>query len=491
MTASTRPGGSSAPGIGFFRNVAQPLSVSGPSAGTAILPATMVAVTGTAGAGSFLLGLVAGSLIVYVFASLARQFSSAGAAYHYAGVLCGVRVAILVGWAYLVTYLAFAGSVLSNEANFVGVAIRYADGPSVPWPLVAFVLWAVCMVIVMRRIEFNTGFQVSMETLGVLSLLVVGVTVLVKAGGDGGGLGLDAFSLDGVSPGRLFLGIALALGAFGGFESGASLSEETDRPARTVPAGMWTCLLLSGVLYIFACWFINIGFRGDVKRLAASPAPLFELAESHFGRWVAFTMTVVVVLAGLSTVTAASTGAIRTLFAMGRDGLLRGGFSDSPGAGIPRRVVLLCALPILGLSVGFFWTSAYMAFQYVATAAALMLTAVYLSIVMISVPWFARMRSWPRAAAGVAASALLGYALYASVDSQTAPALRALPYIDLLLIAVAGVFVLVAAPVVRRVNASPHWREGREHRDRLLAERASAPARTASSASIDTSRSAP
>ncbi|GII95203.1 APC family permease [Sinosporangium siamense] len=461
--------------IGFFRNVAQPLSVSGPSSGTAVLPAVMVAVTGTAGATSFLLGVLAGGLVVYIFASLAKHFSSAGAAYYYAGVLSGMRVAVVVGWTYLLTYLGFAACVLSNEANYFGVAMGYVSGPEIPWVLVAVALWVLCVYVVARGIEFSTRFQVALEVLGVLSLVLIGVTVLVKGGYGGSNLSLAAFSLDGVTPGKLFLGMALALGTFGGFESGASLSEETDSPGRTVPAGMWTTLLLSGGLYVFASWFINVGFP-DLDTLAASPAPLFELAEQHFGSTVAFVMTVVVLLAGLSTITAASNGAVRTLFAMRRDAARSGGGSLSEPERIPVRLVALCAVPILVLSAGFFWTEAYMAFQYVATAAALLITAIYLCISLLSVRWFARLGSPAKAGVGVLACAVLGYSLYSSVASQTDPVFRALAFVDLGLVLLAVVFVLVAKPVVRRMDASVHWEAGREIRDRLLAADAAPPA---------------
>ncbi|MFI6284858.1 APC family permease [Streptomyces sp. NPDC051018] len=478
MTSSPQPGAAAGHKIGFFRNVAQPLSVSGPSAGTAVLPGTMVAVTGTAGASSFLFGLLAGMLVAYVFASLARHFPSAGAPYYYAGILSGTRIALLVGWAYLLTYVGFAGSVLSNEANYVEAAMGYVDAPTLPWPLVAFVLWVCCMIIVLRRIEFNTGFQVTMETLGVLALLVVGIAVLVSSDTGGHGLGLDVFSLSGVSLSNLFLGITIALSAYGGFESGASLSEETEQPGRTVPASMWTSLLLSGALYIFACWFINVGFHGDLDRLAASPSPLFDLAERLFGSVVAFIMTIIVLLAGLSTVTAASTGAIRTLFAMVRDGLLparraRGTDPLQTDGSVPRRIVLMCMIPVLALSIGFFTTDAYSAFVYVATAAAFMLTTVYFAIALLSVPWFARLRSWLGLACSLMATGLLGYALYVTMDSQTDPILRVLPFVDLALLGIAGVFAVCAGHVVRRMSTSPHWEAGRARRDQLMTGRAS------------------
>ncbi|MDX2972238.1 APC family permease [Kribbella solani] len=450
-------------GIGAIRSVAQPLSVSGPSAGTAILPATVVAVTGTAGAPSFLLGLLAGGLVVYVLSSLARHFSSDGSLYFYAGIIGTTKLALLTGWIYLLTYLGFAGSVLSNEANFVNVALEYAKLPSISWPLVALVIWAICLYVVWRGAEFSTGFQVVVECLGIAALLLVGVTVLATGGDHGIHLG-EAFSLSGVHGGKLFLGMAIALGSFGGFESGASLSEETHSARRTVPASMWISLLISGALYVFACVFITLGFP-SLEALAASPAPLFALGERHFGTWAAFVMTSVVVIAGMSTVSAATTGAVRTLNAMWRDGLFGRRLTST---GVPPMVIGICGAAILGLSIGFARYPAYLAFEYVAAAAALLLTTSYLAVVMLSVYWFARLRSTIGVVIAVLASAVLGYSLWSSVYPAPEAPFSYLPYIDLALVAVGVCYLAFAGKAVRRVDSSTHWQAARTERDRLI-----------------------
>ncbi|MBV8430170.1 MAG: APC family permease [Solirubrobacterales bacterium] len=455
-----------------MRNVAEPISVAGPTAGTAILAATMAGVTGTPGATGFLLGMVAGALLVYVFSLLTRHFESAGGAYYLMGVLAGTRVAIVVGLVYVAAYLAGSGAVVINAASYVGPALGYLHGPDIAWGPAAIVVWAIVLLLTVRHVKKFTSALVVIELLGFTALLTVGIVILVQGANDGKAI-LQAFSLKGIGLSQLFLGVVVAFSAFGGFEAGLMLSEETKNNRHVVPRGMWLALIVAGLIYTFGSWFQYVGF-GSVTALAGSPAPLFVLAQRTLGSGVAFVMTVLVIIAAVAAASGNLSGGGRVMFAMVRDGMGRASLAQvNPRTRAPARIMMIgAAITLIAwVPLALSGQAANNAFTYVVTTGSLFLTVSYFAVALTGTIWFARLRDWTSAAISLLAMAIVGYALYSSLYPVPSAPIRYLPWGVAGYVIALTVMVFAARGLVRRVASSPFWSEGRAIRRSLLLDR--------------------
>lgn len=456
--------------IGFVRNVSQPIAVAGPTAGTAIMASVMAIVTGTPGPLSFLLGIVAGGLLVHVFTSLARRFESAGGTYLLAGVLVGVRTAIVVGLLYAASLFTAASGISVNVATFSQTLVQDMTGAAVPWVVFAAIAAAVAALLAVNHVKRFTSVITVVEMAGFIALVALGVAVLVSAASGGANV-FAAFSFDGLSIGQVFIGVVVAFSSFGGFEAGLLLSEETKDNKRTVPRGMWTALLIAGACYTFASWFQFVGF-GSVEALAASPAPMFELAQSHFGPVAADIMVLLVVLAGVAAVSACLGGGGRVLFAMIRDGIAPVGWARlSRSAQAPYRLVIGGAL--VGIAVWAFCALIGMpspdAFNAILTTGGLFQMLIYTIVSATAIVWFARLREFVSAIVALLAFGITSYTLFTTVFPTGASGLGVLPMIAGAYLLVVVVVLLAAPALSRTVGSSAYWGRAFAERSEILA----------------------
>lgn len=417
--------------IGFWRSLAQPVAIQAPVLGAALLTATMASITGGAGPLSFLLGIVCGVFLVLIFAELARHFASAGATYAYAGLMAGVSFAFVIGWIYVLMMTAFWGATLSATANFFNSTLSTASsGAHVGWVLIAIVTWAIVAFLVSRKIAISTALLFVLEVVGAALIIVVGIVVFAKGGYGGHHFGFSQyFTFKGISVSSVFLGVVIAFLGFGGFEGAAVFGEETHRPRVYLPRTMLASLLFSGIIYTYASWFENVGFK-DSATLAASPSPLVQVTQIYVDKPIAVILGFAAVVSAFSATVGNANAATRYLYALGRDGFLSrrlAGTEHSQRSPIAALAVL--AIPALVLSIAFAGTSPANAFNYVGGTAGFLYTFIYLCIATVCIWYFYRQRRYWYSLISVIAGAATGYALWDSLVPAPAYPFNILPYI--------------------------------------------------------------
>jgi APA family basic amino acid/polyamine antiporter len=107
---------------------------------------------------------------------------------------------------------------------------------------------------------------------------------------------------------------------FLGIESAADVGEEIRNAHRNLPLGIGLAIALTAVVY-GAVAFVALGLVGP-GRLAGSDAPLLDAARVPFGTWAVPLIVGAAVVAILKTMNAAALTFSRSLFAMGRSGVL-------------------------------------------------------------------------------------------------------------------------------------------------------------------------
>ena len=124
--------------------------------------------------------------------------------------------------------------------------------------------------------------------------------------------------------------MVLSIFAFTGFESAATIAEESRNPTRFVPWAITGSVALMGIFYVFCAWGLQVGWGvSNLTALANSPtAPAFVLGHRLWaGAWLL--ILIALLNSGIGVCIACTTSSTRTLFSMARSGGL-------PEAGCPR-----------------------------------------------------------------------------------------------------------------------------------------------------------
>jgi amino acid transporter len=271
---------------------------------------------------AFILASIAIALVGWTIASFARKLPTSGYAYTFVSNGLGSRLGFLAGW---MTLMAFAATPLIVPPAF-GVTfsdlVNRVTGVKIPWVIlsIALLIFVGTLVIIGIRESLKVGavflaFEVSVLTGFALYMVVNG-------GPEGNA---PSTLLPSAAPSFGSLGLALVFGilSFQGFESAATLGEETREAKKRVPLAVMSAVLATGVFYTFIAYASTVGWGPDkMAGFASAGTPLTDLAQHYGGTWLADLLDGVV-SAGLVAVTIAATnGASRVLYALGRERLL-------------------------------------------------------------------------------------------------------------------------------------------------------------------------
>jgi amino acid transporter len=453
----------------FRETAAMSVGVMAPTLAMSITGAAAARVLGRGASLAFLAAGLGVGLVAYGFVRLAREFSSAGSVYAFVGRSLSPRWGFVTGWALLGTYLVFPTVSVTGIAIFLRAFLQssgLADG--VDWFPLALVGWAAIGLLAVVGIRPTTRSLLVLELVSVLLIVVLMATVLVRLRSGAppvagrGGLSVGVFSLPpGIGPDALALAATSGFLAFAGFESAASLGEETVLPRREIPRAIWVSVAFGAVFYVACTAVQSLGFGLDaagVRRLGASEAPLGELAAHFVGGPLASALDLGAALSAVAAGLGGVTVGARMIFAFARDGL-----GPQRLAGVSRTTRVPLAALVAEMLVGLLLLTAFRlartapldVFFYLATPGVLSLLVMYVLtniaavrlIVLTGSPWEVLLP--------VLGTAVAGYVLYRNVWPLPPAPYRWFPLAVLVWLAVA---VLLSAGVPRlssRLRAGP------------------------------------
>ena len=156
---------------------------------------------------------------------------------------------------------------------------------------------------------------------GILALLAA--AILAKGGAHG--LSLASFAPAHVATGGMGSVLALAFGAFIGFEATAIYREEARTPDRTVPRATYVAVGFLGLFYAFISWVIiqAFGNTGAVAVASKNPASMFFTAmTTYVGGWATDLMRVLIVTSLFAALLAFHNAITRYTYALASEGAL-------------------------------------------------------------------------------------------------------------------------------------------------------------------------
>lgn len=188
---------------------------------------------------------------------------------------------------------------------------------------------------------------------GRLQIYLVMALLLLLAGFIGGGVPeLSPAAFEGLFDVELttLMGTAgLVYISYVGVTKVASLSEEIDKPEKTLPRGVFLALATAVVVYGFGT-AVMVGVI-PIERLSGDLTPAATAAGILYGWWGSLLLSVAAILAFVSVANAGILSASRYPLAMSRDHLLPVGISHITSQGVPIVSLLLTVGSILVILV--------------------------------------------------------------------------------------------------------------------------------------------
>jgi basic amino acid/polyamine antiporter, APA family len=261
---------------------------------------------------TLVLAWVAGGLISLIgalcYAELASAYPDAGGDYHFLTRAFGQRLSFLFAWARLMVIqtgsIALLAFVLGDYASAVLPLGAYST------PLYASMVVAILTLLQVGgvpRTVLTQNLLTTFEVLGVLLVIVVGLFFpsapqAAASGATSAGFGLV---------------MVFVLLTYGGWNEASYVSAEVRDPGRNMARALVLSILIVTVLYVL----VNVALvRGlGLGGLAASKAPAADLLERLTGRGTAVLVSVMVVIATLTSINATIFTGARSAYAVGRD----------------------------------------------------------------------------------------------------------------------------------------------------------------------------
>src|SRR3954466_6692563 len=278
-------------------------------------------VAGTAGGSTplaFLLGGVACLALAFVVIGFTRRMASAGYAYTYASRSLGKSAGFMAGWLYAFGLACFVPMTMAGVAYLFSDLVGLGESWWFPLFLIGMVLLIALSII---RIKVTTRLQllVGIVTIGII--LIINLVTTVKGGAHGNTGAPFTFSHT-VSGGfhGVFYGIILGVTSYIGFETAADFREETKNPPRNIPIAIIAATAFAILFYLWTTYSMAIG--DGVDSLAGDPLPLKTMADRYLAGWVGTLTEIGAMLAAFIVGVACATASTRTVYAMGREGVV-------------------------------------------------------------------------------------------------------------------------------------------------------------------------
>jgi amino acid transporter len=422
------------------------ISVSVLSPGMAMLLNTsaVAAVAGGSTPLAFLLGGIACLALAFVVIGFTRRMASAGYAYTYASRSLGKHIAFVVGWLY------FFGMVCFVPMTMSGVGYLAADllhvSPNL-WILFFFIGMALFVVLSIVRIKVTTRTQLVVGILTVIIILIIDLVTTAKGGAHG--QALSAFSFNHTVSGGfngVFYGIIFGVTSYIGFETAADFGEETANPRRNIPIAIIAATGLAIVLYLWTTYSLAIGYGvNNGAKWGADPAALQTIGTTFVGPVVGRLAELGGMASAFIVSVACATAATRTLFAMGREGVLPkllGHTHPKYQTPVNATIAVTVVAIVMGLLIGYPLSDSafghpFSNYYFWATTGTLVIIVVYALLCVGGIVFFYRTRATRRwnplvhVLVPLVGLVVFGAALYGSVHPTPPGILKWTPYLAL------------------------------------------------------------
>jgi amino acid transporter len=305
--------------------VAHTVALMGPAVGAAFYSYLVAIKAGGATPLAFLLATGGCLLIGGVVSDFALRLPSAGSLYTFTVNGLGSFLGFVVGWTYTFGGAFYCPTALAGFAVFTTMAMGDLNAPGL---LQQWWFWfsaglGLYFLLSYFAIGFSTRAQLVFTAATVAILLLLAGIIIGKGGAHGNTLAAFSPGAAGVSWPLVIGGLAFAMFSFGGFETATALAEECRDPRRDIPRAVIGSVLFCGIFFVIVTYATSIGY-GVREATTAWPKSAGGLAALS-GRYAPYLGVWLLLAGGLASLFSglgAHNVTARTLYAMGREGVL-------------------------------------------------------------------------------------------------------------------------------------------------------------------------
>jgi len=435
--------------------IAISVSVIAPGMAMLLNVTGVAAVAGGSTPLAFLLGGIGCLALAFVVIGFCRRMATAGYAYTYASRSLGKEMGFMAGWLYFFGFICFVPMTMS------GVGFLAADllglNPKL-WILFFFIGMVLFLVLSTIHIKVTTRVQLIVGIVTVAVIILVDLVTTAKGGSNGQALSAFSFghTLKGGFTG-VFYGIILGVTSYIGFETAADFGEETANPRRNIPIAIIAATTFAVVLYLFTTYSIDIGYGvNNGAKFGADPVALKTTATTFVGPWLGTLVEIGGMAAAFIVCVACATAAARTLFAMGREGVLPAAFARThPRFKTPvnATIAVTVVATLMALLMGYPLSDStfgqpFSNYYFWATVGTLVIIIVYIMLCIGGIVFFWRTRDsrkwnpiW-HVVLPVVGAVVFGAAWYGSVHPTPPGILKWTPFVAIAWLAIGVVALL-------------------------------------------------
>jgi amino acid transporter len=331
--------------LSFAQVLGQSVSAVAPSAVMVTLPALVIPAAGGWTLGVFVVTALLMAAVGYCVGQFATRMVAVSGLYSYTVKGLGPGAGIAAGWSLVIGYAAAAMASTVGAANYLAALLSRLGVPSgvVTITVLAVIVGAVALTLMIRGIRLSARISLTIE---VFAIVVAAAVLVIAFGGSITGDRAPPDVSDGQSHSALGFALLLAISSFVGFESAGTVAREARRPFVTVPRAIrWTPIAV-GVLYVCAAAMqstqtIRAGI-GSVPIVLTLPASAGAGSTA-----LSIAMELGITASWFACIIGSTTALSRTLFAMGREGVVPEAVGSTNRRFHTPHVALLLAMPVI------------------------------------------------------------------------------------------------------------------------------------------------
>jgi amino acid transporter len=327
--------------LSFGEVLAQSFAVIAPTTIPASNIGLIVALSGNGTWLSFLVGLVGLVFVSVNINQFASRSASPGSFYSYIVKGLGPTAGVICGWSLVLAYLFTGMSVLCGFANFSGILIGHLGIHPSSITLLALgagISWYAAY----KDIQLSAMAMLWLEG---ASIALISILCLLIWAHKGFAFDMPQLTLQGVTPGKVAMGLVLVMFGFSGFESATTLGDEAKRPLRNIPRAVMGSAIMAGLFFVATTYIEVLGFSGTGVSIAKTEEPLGFLSQQmglgFLGELVAFGA----LFSFFGCVLGCINPAARVFFMMARHGLFHSKLGAAHSSNkTPHIAVTMCSL---------------------------------------------------------------------------------------------------------------------------------------------------
>ena len=345
--------------LSFAQVLGQSVSAVAPSAVMVTLPAIVIPAAGSLTLAVFVVTALLMTAVGYCVSQFSTRMVAVSGLYSYTVKGLGPIPGIGAGWSLLIGYAGAAMASTLGAASYLAALLGRLGVPGgrPTVAVLAVAVGALALTLMIRGVRLSARISLTVEVFAILAAGAVLVIAFTHALGDGSG----NRPAPPAAPPELGFALLLAITSFVGFESASTVAREARRPFVTVTRAIrWSPVAL-GVLYLFAAALYAQQPKSGHSYHSRPPATASScssvssipivLSMPSTGGSASTALTILMELgiaaSWFACVIGSTTALSRTLFAMGREGVVSRRMGRTHPVFRTPHIALLVAMPLI------------------------------------------------------------------------------------------------------------------------------------------------